>query len=237
MATTADRSSRKNSAAAVGDATGVESNDSPGADSPEASSVTDPVAALVADGQLSDPQSTRARLLGCAARLFEEKGFARTTVRDIAAEVGILSGSIFHHFSSKEEILRCAMEEVTLHARTLMMAEVAARDTPREQLRACIRCELEAVHGLSVPGFSILVMEWRSLSPDSQAKILALRYSYEQIWRQVFKALNGPLEDPALCRRLIRGTIAHTHNWFKPEGRSLSLEELTESILQVFAPA
>ncbi|WP_237065228.1 TetR/AcrR family transcriptional regulator [Microbulbifer guangxiensis] len=191
---------------------------------------------LVADGELSDPASTRGRLLNCGARLFQQKGFARTTVRDIGAEVGILSGSIFHHFSSKEEILRCVMEEVIRFARARMAAAVAAEEDPRDQLRACIRCELEAVHGHSVPGFSILVLEWRSLSSESQASVLRLRDSYEQIWREVFTRLGRPLDDPALSRRLIQGAIAHTHNWFRPEGKTLSLEGLSGQILAVFAP-
>ena len=45
--------------------------------------------------------SPRGRLLSAAAHLFRDKGFDRTTVRDIAASVGIQSGSIFHHFKSK----------------------------------------------------------------------------------------------------------------------------------------
>lgn len=194
------------------------------------------IATLVAEGLLSDPQSTRGRLLNCAAHLFEQKGFARTTVRDIGAEVGILSGSIFHHFSSKEEILRCVMEEVIHFARARMAEAVATAGAPREQLHACIRCELEAIHGRAVPGFSILVLEWRSLSAESQAGVLRLRDSYEQIWREVFSALGGPLDDPALSRRLIQGAIAHTHNWFRPEGKGLSLDGLAAQILRVFAP-
>jgi AcrR family transcriptional regulator len=53
----------------------------------------------------------RQRLLDCAAQLFREKGYERTTVRDIGAAVGIQSGSIFHHFSSKEDILKAVMSE------------------------------------------------------------------------------------------------------------------------------
>ena len=56
--------------------------------------------------------SPRGRLLSAAAHLFRDKGFDRTTVRDIAASVGIQSGSIFHHFKSKEDILFAVMEEV-----------------------------------------------------------------------------------------------------------------------------
>ncbi|POC72277.1 TetR family transcriptional regulator, partial [Vibrio vulnificus] len=61
---------------------------------------------LVATGQLTDPESARGKLLQTAAHLFRSKGYERTTVRDLASAVGIQSGSIFHHFKSKDEILR-----------------------------------------------------------------------------------------------------------------------------------
>ena len=66
---------------------------------------------LVENGQLTDPDSARGKLLQVAAHLFRNKGYERTTVRDLAGAVGIQSGSIFHHFKSKEEILRAVMEE------------------------------------------------------------------------------------------------------------------------------
>src|SRR3978361_1185148 len=58
----------------------------------------------------SEGPSRRDELLGIAAELFAEHGFNNTTVRDIADGAGILSGSLYHHFDSKEsmvdEILR-----------------------------------------------------------------------------------------------------------------------------------
>jgi len=61
-------------------------------------------------------QSRRAELLAIAAGLFAEKGFKNTTVRDIADASGILSGSLYHHFDSKEsmvdEILSTFQEEL-----------------------------------------------------------------------------------------------------------------------------
>src|SRR5688572_32412644 len=58
----------------------------------------------------------RSELLGIAAGLFAEKGFRNTTVRDIADAAGILSGSLYHHFDSKEslvdEILSTFQEEL-----------------------------------------------------------------------------------------------------------------------------
>src|SRR5690606_24421106 len=66
---------------------------------------------LVASGELTDPDSARGKLLQTAAHLFRSKGYERTTVRDLAGAVGIQSGSIFHHFKSKDEILKAVMEE------------------------------------------------------------------------------------------------------------------------------
>ena len=58
----------------------------------------------------------REQLLAIAAGLFAEKGFKNTTVRDIADASGILSGSLYHHFDSKEsmvdEILSSFQEEL-----------------------------------------------------------------------------------------------------------------------------
>ena len=50
-------------------------------------------------------QTRRAELLGIAAELFAERGFRNTTVRDIADAAGILSGSLYHHFDSKEAMV------------------------------------------------------------------------------------------------------------------------------------
>ncbi|WP_444930708.1 TetR/AcrR family transcriptional regulator [Microbulbifer sp. SSSA002] len=194
------------------------------------------ISALVAEGVLTDPDSARGRLLNAAARLFEQKGFARTTVRDLAAEVGILSGSIFHHFSSKEQILCEVMREVTIFAGARMRTAAERSRSPQERLRACIQCELEAIHGLAVPGFSILVVEWRSLSEDSQQEVLRLREEYEQIWRDAIEAAQCPGGDPALVRRLLVGALSHTYSWFKPRDKGLSISDLAARILTIFTP-
>ena len=51
------------------------------------------------------PATRRDELLGLAATMFAERGLRATTVRDIADAAGILSGSLYHHFSSKEEMV------------------------------------------------------------------------------------------------------------------------------------
>lgn len=69
---------------------------------------------LISEGRVTDPDSPRGRLLTAAARQFRQKGYGATTVRDLASEVGILSGSIFHHVKNTEEILFGIMLEMTI---------------------------------------------------------------------------------------------------------------------------
>ncbi len=102
---------------------------------------------LVDNGQLTDPDSARGKLLQVAAHLFRNKGYERTTVRDLAGAVGIQSGSIFHHFKSKDEILRAVMEETIRYNTALMHAALADAGNVRERVLALIRCELQSIMG------------------------------------------------------------------------------------------
>src|SRR3546814_13106123 len=82
--------------------------------------------------------SPRGRLLSEAAKLFRDKGYERTTVRDIAAAVVIQSGSIFHHFPSKEAFLFAVIEEVirtnTDRQRQTMLGEPIAEGRRRSHI-------------------------------------------------------------------------------------------------------
>ncbi|AZE43786.1 Acyclic terpenes utilization regulator AtuR, TetR family [Pseudomonas chlororaphis subsp. aureofaciens] len=188
---------------------------------------------LVANGQLTDPDSARGKLLQTAAHLFRNKGYERTTVRDLASAVGIQSGSIFHHFKSKDDILRAVMEETIHYNTALMRAELAEAGSVRERVLALIRCELQSIMGGSGEAMAVLVYEWRSLSAQGQADVLALRDIYEQIWLQVLgevKEAGFIKGDVFITRRFLTGALSWTTTWFRAEG-SLTLEQLAEEAL------
>ncbi|SDY95927.1 TetR/AcrR family transcriptional regulator [Pseudomonas sp. NFIX28] len=188
---------------------------------------------LVANGQLTDPDSARGKLLQTAAHLFRNKGYERTTVRDLAGAVGIQSGSIFHHFKSKDDILRAVMEETIHYNTALMRAELAEAKDVRERVLALIRCELQSIMGGSGEAMAVLVYEWRSLSAQGQADVLALRDIYEQIWMQVLgEAKEAGLikGDVFVTRRFLTGALSWTTTWFRAEG-SMTLEQLAQEAL------
>ncbi|AEV61770.1 TetR/AcrR family transcriptional regulator [Pseudomonas ogarae] len=188
---------------------------------------------LVDNGQLTDPDSARGKLLQTAAHLFRNKGFERTTVRDLASAVGIQSGSIFHHFKSKDEILRAVMEETIRYNTALMRAALAEADSVRERVLALIRCELQSIMGGTGEAMAVLVYEWRSLSQDGQRHVLALRDIYEELWLEVLgqaKEAGYIRGDVFITRRFLTGALSWTTTWFRAEG-SLSLDELAEQAL------
>ncbi|UVE16263.1 TetR/AcrR family transcriptional regulator [Pseudomonas sp. LS44] len=190
---------------------------------------------LVAGGQVTDPESPRGKLLKTAAHLFRSKGFERTTVRDLASAVGIQSGSIFHHFKSKDEILRSVMEENILYNTALMRAALAEATDVRERLLALIRCELQSIIGGTGEAMAVLVFEWRSLSEEGQAYILDLRASYERLWLDVLveaEAAGQFSGDPFIARRLLTGALSWTNTWFRAEG-PLTIDELAEQALRM----
>ena len=188
---------------------------------------------LVATGQLTDPESARGKLLQTAAHLFRSKGYERTTVRDLASAVGIQSGSIFHHFKSKDEILRSVMEETILYNTALMRAALADAEDLRERVLGLIRCELQSIMGGTGEAMAVLVYEWRSLSAEGQAYILGLRDIYEQMWLDVLgeARLAGYCQgDPFILRRFLTGARSWTTTWVRPEG-PMSLDQLAEEAL------
>nr|WP_218177638.1 TetR/AcrR family transcriptional regulator [Pseudomonas gingeri] len=190
---------------------------------------------LVSSGQLTDPDSARGKLLQTAAHLFRNQGFDRTTVRDLASAIGIQSGSLFHHFKSKDEILRAVMEETIVYNTALMRASLAEAGSLRERVLALIRCELQSIMGGTGEAMAVLVYEWRSLSEQGQAKVLALRDLYEQIWLQVLGEARdaGYIKgDVFITRRFLTGALSWTTTWFRPQG-SLTLDQLAEEALML----
>ncbi|NVJ97492.1 MAG: TetR/AcrR family transcriptional regulator [Alphaproteobacteria bacterium] len=177
------------------------------------------------------------RLLRVAIDLFYEKGFERTTVRDIAARAGILSGSLFHHFKSKQEILFTAMALTTRGMGEAAEKAVDGLDDPVDQLRALVLCELSHVHRDGEHAAYVLVDEWRSLDEEYREAVLAIRdTSYERCWAEALDgcAAAGLIKsDPRIARQLIRGANAWSKNWFQTDGK-LTLTDLADEVLANF---
>lgn len=190
---------------------------------------------LINQGTINAPDSAKGRLLQAAASLFKEKGYERTTVRDLGKAVGIQSGSLFHHYPNKEAILRAVMEETILLNTELMKAALTQSSQSEEKVLALIECELNSVLGETGAAMTVLVYEWRSLSEENQQHILNLRGIYEDLWISALteaKENGSVVIDPFVLRRLLTGALSWTVNWYRQEG-DLTIDQLAQMALSL----
>lgn len=177
--------------------------------------------------------SPRGRVLRAAAHLFRVNGYEGTTVREIAALVGIQSGSLFHHFKSKEEILFTVMQAVIEYTSTKQNEAINQVISYRDKLKALIISELYAINGVTCDAMTVLVFEWNSLSRGHQLDLLELRTAYENTWIGILQHLKeetGYVQSAHVWRKFLVGSIAWSVTWFKKDG-SLTLEDLAEQLL------
>jgi AcrR family transcriptional regulator len=128
-----------------------------------------------------EQRSTRERILDTSARLFAERGFSGTSIRDIAAELGIANPSIYHHFGSKQEILSELM--AASGERMAAVLTQPATGDPEHDAMALISALLGALEPHS--GIALAASRDPKLSKDIGAAIVAA----EHMVRDVVKKL------------------------------------------------
>jgi len=183
-----------------------------------------------------DEGNRRQEILKAAARLFRRKGFDATTTRDIAAAVGMHSGSPFYHFKSKGALLFAVMDE-GMRAALARQAQVLLPDAdPAVVLRRLIRSHFDTLHGPGRDFIPVMLYESRSLNTRQRTAISRLGREYEAVWVPVLAALaaSGRLKaDLGLARLLIIGALNWSVQWFNPKKRA-SLDDVTDATLTLF---
>jgi AcrR family transcriptional regulator len=181
--------------------------------------------------------SRRDELLAIAAGLFASKGFRNTTVRDIADAAGILSGSLYHHFDSKEsmvdEILRTFQDE--LFGR---YDEILAGDAdPRAKLEQAVRVSFDAIdqHHSEVAIFQNDAAYLATL--DGFGYLEERHAQSREVWMRLLREAGaaGVLRDDLdidLVYRFIRDTVWVAVNWYRPGG-SLSAATVADQYVTI----
>jgi TetR/AcrR family transcriptional regulator, cholesterol catabolism regulator len=187
-----------------------------------------------------DDGNRRVELVNTAARLFRKKGFDATSTRDIAAAVGMHSGSPFYHFKSKAEILNAVMEEgmraaLQRQAAALQAAGLSTAEAPA-LLRVLIRNHFDVLLGPGSDFIPVMLYESRSITARQRSLLAKLQSDYEAVWGPVFLALSkaGLLKGPVkLARLLIFGALNWSVQWFDAK-KDASLDDLTDAAMALF---
>ena len=185
------------------------------------------------------PDNRRADLVRVAARLFREKGFDGTTIRDIAHAVGMRSGSPFYHFANKHELLMAVMEEGLRLG--LDRTEAALDDdslSPRERLQRLVRTHYGILHDTGSDFIPVMLYDWRSLPAQYKRRIIELKDGYDAIWQRTLDDLHaqGLLRaDAKLARLMILGAINFSATWYRAKPRRAGRVGLDELAAQTVA--
>jgi TetR/AcrR family transcriptional regulator, cholesterol catabolism regulator len=174
-------------------------------------------------------ESTAEEIRSVALDLFYKRGFQATTLRDIAAKVGIQVGSLYNHISSKGDLLFEIMENIMLD---LLEDQRQVAGTPDvvERMRLLVYHHVK-FHGERAEEVFVGNSELRSLSRAQRTRVVGLRHEYEQMFQ-------NELEDgirqgkflPVDVQITAYGILAMTtwvSAWYSARGR-LSLEEISD---------
>lgn len=175
-----------------------------------------------------------------AAELFARKGFQSTTVREIADEAGILSGSLYHHFDSKEsivdDILSSFLNNVEEAYRT---AETEGGD-PRDVLAHLVRASYSALDRHRSAA-TVLHNDWNHLQQLPRFDYLhTTERNIQRIWTGVLTdgQARGVFRsdlDPELTCLMLRDSIWGSVRWHRPEGKPAASDLAQHTITVLLA--
>ena len=178
-----------------------------------------------------EPGNSPEGLLDAAGQLFREKGFAATTVREIAEAAGVWPGSLHYYFPTKESILLALMEQGIASAEEGFRAALEETEDPIERIRLAIRNHIRMLVG-NRHGTYVLLYEGRGLEGDARAAMVRLRDRYDAMWDGLlYQALGtGRLRkdlDVRLARLMILGAVNWMAQWYAA-GKGRSADEIAK---------
>lgn len=152
--------------------------------------------------------------------MFYARGYSAATVQDVADELGILKGSVYHYIDTKEDLLFRLLEEVH-HDVVSILNEVVATDglNPLERLHLYVRKQVE--YNLDhLPRISIYYHDIDRLGDTRRKQVLKWRevhndYIVSLITEAQEQGLAEPSFDPKVAANLVFGTIIWTYRWYR----------------------
>lgn len=181
-----------------------------------------------------DNLSRKTVILREAASLFRERGYLSSNLRELARRSGIQGGSIYHHFSSKQEILFQLMEVTMTEMIEKLSRQFAPNDPPLEKLRKAVLFHIQ--YHVSVSNETYITDgELSNLDKDKFDHIVAMRKRYQQIFESILDegASSGTMTvpDKKITTRAIIQMCTAVSLWFK-HGGELSVHEVADKYME-----
>jgi len=173
-------------------------------------------------------------IVAAAGRIFREKGYHATSVRDIAESVGLLKGSLYHYIRSKEELLARLFDGLLEDTLRELEAIVARGGSADARLAAMVRAYAAAVMA-NHDAVGLYLRESRSLPAPELAKLGTRRRRMRALFTEVIAegARSGAfaVRDAKIAALTILGSCNWLYEWYRPGGR-LSAEAIAAELAE-----
>ena len=173
----------------------------------------------------------RDEVVESAARVFAERGYAETTVAELAEELGLATGALYHYFAGKEELLIeiCdqLMEPLLAACRELLADPAAA---PEQRLRDLVR--LWVAHVIAHRNHLLVFTQVRHVVDhgDQWRGVRSSRKQFEELLAGALLAAG--ISDTGLHRYAMLGMVNHTVQWYRPRG-PLTPEQIADGYVDL----
>ena len=180
------------------------------------------------------PGYSREDVIRAAVRAFTARGYDATSMDNVASELGISKSALYHHISSKEEILELTVVQALKRLETVAENMAAADLSAGEKVRGLLRGSIEVL--CSDPKSVALLLRLRGNSEVERSALERRRVLTRSVIPLVEEAqeegaIRSDIEAPLLTR-MIFGMINSTSDWYEPEGR-IDAEELANTFESV----
>jgi len=179
---------------------------------------------------------TRTEILNSAAQIFSEKGYHGTSMQDIALSVNLQKASLYHHVSSKQEILFELLNQGLDLLSSRVKFAIDGLEPPNERLHKAI-CAYLGTLAEHQELASVLLFEYRSLEPEYLNRHIPRRDQFEKIWRDLIQeGIDAGIyscQHPSLYARALLGELNWTVTWFRLDGQ-MTADEIADQMAHLF---
>lgn len=177
---------------------------------------------------------TRDDVISAAGRLFAERGYHGTSMRDLGAELGLQGSSLYSHISSKEDLLVEVVERAAELFEASSAAALDGSDDPTDQLRALIDGHVGVVLD-HLDTARTFLNEARALDEDHRQRVIKARDRYEHAFRDVIRrgiadGVFRPDADATVSAIFVLSVLNAIDRWYSEEGR-LNRRELVDEMV------
>ncbi len=163
---------------------------------------------------------SRAKLLSVSARLFARGGFDATSMRDIAARAGMLAGSMYYHFPSKNDLIAAVYEAGVAEIGAAVDEALDTARGPWPRLEAACAAHLDSLLADAAHA-AVMTADLGQLDSRLRRRLVTLRDGYEKRFVELVATLPLPAAtNRSLWRLQLLGALNWTRTWYRPGGRS-----------------